>query len=55
MSRSEQEQQQPSKQAATVAAGDDAQEASAQNGDGLVEFDERRAKMERLREEGVDP
>ena len=35
--------------------GQDAQPARAPEQDGLVEFDERRAKVERLRAEGVDP
>ncbi|MCW3034033.1 MAG: lysyl-tRNA synthetase, class [Solirubrobacteraceae bacterium] len=40
------EQEDSSKQAAAEAA---------EGGDGVVEFDERRAKMERLRAEGIDP
>ncbi|HEY2398604.1 MAG TPA: lysine--tRNA ligase [Solirubrobacteraceae bacterium] len=31
------------------------QDDRSQTGEGVVEFDERRAKMERLREEGIDP
>jgi lysyl-tRNA synthetase class 2 len=57
MSTSEQEQpiqghrqQDPSAQAAATAA-----DGPEQSGDGVVEFDERRAKMERLRAEGIDP
>src|SRR5262245_9465187 len=36
-------------------ANADAQPAADARDDGLVEFDERRSKMERLRAEGVDP
>jgi lysyl-tRNA synthetase class 2 len=57
MSTSEQEQptgghthEDPSAQAAATAA-----DGPEQSGDGIVEFDERRAKMERLRAEGIDP
>jgi lysyl-tRNA synthetase class 2 len=49
MSTSEQHQQQD------PPAAPDQAEAEATPADGLVEFDERRAKMERLRAEGVDP
>src|SRR5437588_12566015 len=34
---------------------DDRSQTGVQSGDGVVEFDERRAKMERLRAEGIDP
>src|SRR5213082_747676 len=34
---------------------DDRSQTGVQSGDGVVEFDERRAKMERLRSEGIDP
>ena len=37
------------------AAGGASSVASAAAEDGAVEFDERRAKMERLRAEGIDP
>lgn len=45
---STQEQEQGQQEPADIAAGE-------QDADGVVEFDERRAKMERLRAEGVDP
>ncbi len=37
------------------AAGDESAAGGAAAADGVVEFDERRAKMERMRAEGIDP
>src|SRR5277367_970711 len=55
MSTPEQQEEDPSKPTAAAADRVVPEDGGAQNGDVIVEFDERRAKMERLREEGVDP